>query len=103
MGDAAHLFTPLGGFGMNTGIGDVINLGWKLAAVHRGWAGERLLDTFDSERRPIGARNSALGVHCARKISAWRLPEDIEAPGETAEARRRAFGRVLRRRPQGPV
>ncbi len=92
MGDAAHLFTPLGGFGMNTGIGDVMNLGWKLAAVHRGWAGERLLDTFDSERRPIGARNSALGVHCARKMSAWRLPEDIEAPGETAEARRRAFG-----------
>ena len=38
-GDAAHLFTPLGGLGMNTGIGDVMNLGWKLAAVHQGWAG----------------------------------------------------------------
>ena len=39
VGDAAHLFTPLGGFGMNTGIGDVMNLGWKIAAVHQGWAG----------------------------------------------------------------
>jgi 2-polyprenyl-6-methoxyphenol hydroxylase-like FAD-dependent oxidoreductase len=92
VGDAAHLFTPLGGFGMNTGIGDVMNLGWKLSAAHRGWAGARLLDTFDSERRPIGARNSALGVHCARKMSAWPVPEDIEEPGEAAEARRRAFG-----------
>ena len=92
LGDAAHLFTPLGGFGMNTGIGDVMNLGWKLSAVHRGWAGERLLDTFDQERRPIGARNSALGVHCAREMSAWPVPEDVEAAGEAAEARRRAFG-----------
>jgi 2-polyprenyl-6-methoxyphenol hydroxylase-like FAD-dependent oxidoreductase len=91
-GDAAHLFTPLGGFGMNTGIGDVMNLGWKLTAVHEGWAGERLLDTFERERHPIGLRNSRLGVHCARKMSAWPVPEDIEQPGEAAEARRRAFG-----------
>jgi 2-polyprenyl-6-methoxyphenol hydroxylase-like FAD-dependent oxidoreductase len=92
VGDAAHLFTPLGGFGMNTGIGDVMNLGWKIAAVHQGWAGANLLDTFDLERRPIGLRNSKLGVHCARKMSAWPVPEDVEEPGEAAAARRRAFG-----------
>jgi 2-polyprenyl-6-methoxyphenol hydroxylase-like FAD-dependent oxidoreductase len=57
-GDAAHLFTPLGGLGMNTGISDVMNVGWKLAAVHEGWAGPRLIDTYETERRPIGVRNS---------------------------------------------
>src|SRR5215470_1209736 len=60
-GDAAHLYTPLGGLGMNTGIGDVMNLGWKLAAVHQGWDGPRLIDSYEIERRPIGVRNSLLG------------------------------------------
>ena len=43
-GDAAHLFTPTGGMGMNTGVDDAANLGWKLAAVLEGWGGERLLE-----------------------------------------------------------
>jgi 2-polyprenyl-6-methoxyphenol hydroxylase-like FAD-dependent oxidoreductase len=53
-GDAAHIHSPAGGQGMNTGIQDVINLGWKLAAVIRGERGPQLLDTYDTERRPIG-------------------------------------------------
>ncbi|WP_410586033.1 FAD-dependent monooxygenase [Amycolatopsis sp. lyj-23] len=53
-GDAAHVHPPAGGFGANTGIHDAHNLAWKLAAVLRGWAGERLLDSYDAERRPLG-------------------------------------------------
>jgi 2-polyprenyl-6-methoxyphenol hydroxylase-like FAD-dependent oxidoreductase len=54
-GDAAHVHSPLGGQGLNTGIGDAMNLGWKLAATIRGWAPDGLLDTYTDERHPIGA------------------------------------------------
>ena len=54
-GDAAHVHSPLGGQGMNTGIGDAINLGWKLAAATRGCAPPWLLDTYENERHPVGA------------------------------------------------
>lgn len=52
-GDAAHIHSPVGGQGMNTGIGDAENLGWKLALVVSGRADERLLDTYEAERRPV--------------------------------------------------
>jgi 2-polyprenyl-6-methoxyphenol hydroxylase-like FAD-dependent oxidoreductase len=54
-GDAAHVHSPLGGQGMNTGIGDAMNLGWKLAGVVRGWAPVSLLDSYTAERHPVGA------------------------------------------------
>jgi 2-polyprenyl-6-methoxyphenol hydroxylase-like FAD-dependent oxidoreductase len=54
-GDAAHVHSPLGGQGLNTGIGDAINLGWKLAATIQGWAPKILLDTYTRERHPVGA------------------------------------------------
>ena len=91
-GDAAHLFTPLGGLGMNAGIGDVMNLGWKLAAVHQGWAGPRLLDSYEIERRPMGVRNSQLGIQCTRVMDGWVLPPRFEDDGAEADATRRAFG-----------
>ncbi len=91
-GDAAHLFTPLGGFGMNTGIGDAVNIGWKLAALYEGWGGEALISTYEAERRPIGLRNTQIGVKCSKRKGQWALPADIEADGAEAEARRRAFG-----------
>jgi len=53
VGDAAHVTTPIGGLGMNCGIGDVDNLSWKLAAVIAGWANESLLDTYEPERQPV--------------------------------------------------
>jgi 2-polyprenyl-6-methoxyphenol hydroxylase-like FAD-dependent oxidoreductase len=53
-GDAAHEMPPTGGFGLNTGVQDVHNLAWKLAAVLKGWAKPELLDTYDTERRPWG-------------------------------------------------
>jgi hypothetical protein len=54
-GDAAHIHPPTGGQGLNLGIQDSFNLGWKLAAQIRGWAPETLLDTYQAERRPVAA------------------------------------------------
>ncbi|MGX1546209.1 FAD-dependent monooxygenase [Streptomyces adustus] len=54
-GDAAHVHSPFGGQGLNLGVGDAMNLGWKLAAVVRGWAPADLLDSYTAERHPIGA------------------------------------------------
>ncbi|MFF1695861.1 FAD-dependent monooxygenase [Streptomyces sp. NPDC058257] len=53
-GDAAHIHFPAAGQGLNTGLQDAMNLGWKLAGAVKGWAGDELLDTYDAERRPVG-------------------------------------------------
>ncbi|MGW0778467.1 rifampin monooxygenase [Streptomyces sp. NPDC002835] len=55
-GDAAHIHPPTGGQGLNLGVQDAFNLGWKLAAAVNGWAPEGLLDTYHAERHPVGAR-----------------------------------------------
>ncbi|HEV2780496.1 MAG TPA: FAD-dependent monooxygenase [Actinophytocola sp.] len=55
-GDAAHIHLPAGGQGLSMGVQDAVNLGWKLAATIKGWAPEGLLDTYHSERHPVGAR-----------------------------------------------
>ncbi|MEE9256848.1 MAG: FAD-dependent monooxygenase [bacterium] len=77
-GDSVHLFTPTGGFGMNTGIDDTANLAWKLAARHQGWAGPGLLDTYETERRPIGVRNTSESYRMARLVSNLRVPGTVE-------------------------
>ena len=56
-GDAAHQFIPTGGYGLNTGIADAVNLGWKLAALVKGWGGEALLSSYEAERRPVAIRS----------------------------------------------
>jgi putative polyketide hydroxylase len=61
-GDAAHRMTPAGGVGMNTGIQDAHNLGWKLAGVLQGWAAPALLDTYEQERMPVGRANMLRSV-----------------------------------------
>lgn len=58
-GDAAHLNHPASGLGLNTGLSDATNIGWKLAATIQGWGGARLLDSYEAERRPIAAQNVA--------------------------------------------
>lgn len=56
VGDAAHIHSPAGGQGMNTGLGDAVNLGWKLAAVVNGWSEPKILDSYNEERRPFGVQ-----------------------------------------------
>jgi 2-polyprenyl-6-methoxyphenol hydroxylase-like FAD-dependent oxidoreductase len=68
-GDAAHLVIPTGGLGMNTGVGDAIDLSWKLAATLEGWGGPQLLASYEEERRPIGLRN----VKASRAAMSGRL------------------------------
>ena len=55
-GDVCHLHPPFGGFGMNMGIGDAVDLGWKIAATLQGWGGPGLLTSYDPERRPVHER-----------------------------------------------
>lgn len=62
-GDSAHTMSPTGGLGMNTGLGDVDNLGWKVQASLEGWAGPKLMASYSTERQPIGARNAAFSAH----------------------------------------
>ena len=87
-GDAAHLVIPTGGLGMNTGAGDAIDLGWKLAGALRGWAGPELLDAYELERRPIGVRNVAASTKAARGRRSWRDGYRPEMFDDTSEGRR---------------
>lgn len=68
-GDAAHQFFPTGGHGANTGLGDAVDLGWKLAAVINGWGGPRLLDSYEAERRPVALFNREM---CFNLLEVWR-------------------------------
>jgi 2-polyprenyl-6-methoxyphenol hydroxylase-like FAD-dependent oxidoreductase len=93
-GDAAHLFCPFGGFNMNTGISDVGNLGWKLAARLQGWGGEALLDSYSDERQPMAVRNAnEATVNLERLVGAvgevmtTGIPEG-DSPEDEAERRR---------------
>ena len=80
-GDAVHTMIPTGGYGMNTGLGDAINLGWKLAAAVHGWGGPHLLASYEVERRPIGERNRTACVENAMVILQYRDMVD-GVPGE---------------------
>ncbi len=68
VGDAVHQLPPTGGFGMNSGVQDAHNLAWKLAAVLNGWAGARLLDTYESERRTIALGNATWSLTNFRSV-----------------------------------
>jgi hypothetical protein len=89
-GDSVHLFTPTGGFGMNTGVDDAANLGWKLAALVQGWGGPRLLGSYEAERRPIGIRNTTAARLFSSHVGTLQIPPEIEEDSPRgAEARRR--------------
>jgi len=91
LGDAAHQLSPTGALGMNTGIADAVDLGWKLAAVLGGWGGDRLLDTYDLERRPVGARN-------VRMATEFYLEHGAFAEGTAAIEEDSARGTAMRLR-----
>lgn len=94
-GDSAHLFTPTGGFGMNTGIDDAANLAWKLAAVHQGWADETILDSYETERRPIGIRNTKACRVLASDVATIKVPEELEDDTEAGAKARSRLGAHL--------
>jgi 2-polyprenyl-6-methoxyphenol hydroxylase-like FAD-dependent oxidoreductase len=77
-GDAAHLYTPTGGYGLNTGIDDSSNLAWKLAAVISGWGGEGLLASYEYERRKTALRSSEV----ARGLGKTRIKVEVPAVAE---------------------
>ncbi|GES65436.1 monooxygenase, FAD-binding [Aspergillus terreus] len=86
-GDAAHSFPPTGGLGLNSGLGDVHNLAYKLAAVHRGTATETSLDTYQAERRPIALVNSQQSVKNGKKI--FRLLKSLGTTDPNVDVARR--------------
>lgn len=94
-GDAAHLFTPTGGMGYNTSVDDAVNLGWKLAAVVQGWAGEGLLDSYQAERKPIGHRNTAFARSMADSIGGIKVPPNVDDNTPEAEQLREKMGAAL--------
>ena len=69
VGDAAHQNPPWGGHGYNTGIGDAVNLAWKIAAVRNGWAPAELLDSYEAERRPVAEKTIELAATNMRSLS----------------------------------
>lgn len=93
-GDAAHLWVPYAGYGMNAGIADALNLGWLLGARLQGWADEQVLDAYEAERQPITEQVSRFAMDHAQKMIRARsaVPQDIEAPGPQGEALRAAVG-----------
>jgi 2-polyprenyl-6-methoxyphenol hydroxylase-like FAD-dependent oxidoreductase len=94
-GDAAHVMSPTGGFGMNTGIGDAVDLSWKLAAVLEGWGGRGLLDSYGPERRPVAVRNmTESSGNLARMLSPRLDPPGavLSDPTPTGDRARSEFG-----------
>jgi 2-polyprenyl-6-methoxyphenol hydroxylase-like FAD-dependent oxidoreductase len=87
-GDAAHLMSPTGGLGMNTGIQDAADLGWKLEAVWRGWGGDKLLASYEAERRPVAIRNVTESSRNLQRMLSTRArrppPEIFQSDGEAA-------------------
>ncbi|MGH8781635.1 FAD-dependent monooxygenase [Paraburkholderia sp.] len=94
-GDAAHLFTPTGGLGYNTGIDDAANLAWKLDASIRGDGGERLIDSYEVERHPVALRNTAFARAFADSIGHVSVPANLLDDSDAGVASRDALGAFL--------
>jgi len=93
-GDAAHLWVPYAGYGMNAGIADAMNLSWLLAATVNGWASPAILDAYEAERHPITDQVSRYAMNHAQKAIAERLgiPAEVDDEGPEADALRRKIG-----------
>ncbi|MGW5398701.1 FAD-dependent monooxygenase [Streptomyces sp. NPDC003952] len=91
-GDAAHLNPPFGGHGLNTGIGDAVDLGWKLAAVLEGWGGAGVLDSYESERRPVQEQVIREATGNMAVLSTELLADNLAAADHAGTGARRAAG-----------
>lgn len=93
-GDAAHLWLPYAGYGMNAGIADALNLSWLLAARLQGWGTEAMLDAYQAERQPITEQVSHFAMNHAQEMMRARraVPSGIEAPGPEGDALRAEVG-----------
>ena len=95
-GDAVHLVIPTGGLGMNSGVGDAIDLGWKLAATLQGWGGPQLLASYEKERRPVGVRNVAASRYASLGRRKWRaLWRDLDELVRVAEVEQRKSNEMI--------
>jgi 2-polyprenyl-6-methoxyphenol hydroxylase-like FAD-dependent oxidoreductase len=94
-GDAAHLWVPMAGYGMNAGIADAANLAWLLAAHLSGWAPAGILDAHEAERLPITEQVSVFAMNHALSLSRQRseVPDNIDADDEAGEQARLALGK----------
>lgn len=97
VGDAAHTLSPSGGFGMNTGISNAVNLAWKLAAAVHGWAGPGLLDTYGTECRPIALRSLEEANVNLRRTLDRSLPDGLSDDTAAGERIRAEMGQRLAR------
>jgi 2-polyprenyl-6-methoxyphenol hydroxylase-like FAD-dependent oxidoreductase len=91
-GDAVHTMSPTGGFGMNTGIADVADLGWKLDAALRGWGGAGLLDSYDLERRPAGWRNVNAAADIFKSLITEMDFTSVDRPDADGDRARQILG-----------
>ncbi|WP_300400424.1 FAD-dependent monooxygenase [Nocardioides sp.] len=87
-GDAAHLVIPTGGLGMNSGVGDAVDLAWKLAGTVHGWGGPGLLDSYEPERRRVGERNVRASGWAAEGLGLWRALVTADVAEATSEGER---------------
>ncbi len=92
IGDACHLHPPFGGYGMNMGVADGVDLGWKLAAMLQGWGGPVLLDSYEIERRKIHAEVIAEAASNHAILSNELLAEGLDEPGSAGDAARAVVG-----------
>src|SRR5262249_5428909 len=94
-GDAAHLWIPHAGYGMNAGIADAANLAWMLAAALRGWAPITILNAYEAERQPITEQASYFMAGIADEVARQRrgIPVEIEAEGPVGDAVRAQIGK----------
>ena len=94
-GDSAHAHPPNGGLGMNTGLQDAFDLGWKLSATIQGWGGPALLESYDPERRPASARAAEVSLSNYRRLIDGTKHADILAPTPAGDIARREIGARL--------
>lgn len=95
-GDSTHAMSPTGGMGMNTGMQEVLDLGWKLEGLLKGWGGPKLLRSYETERRPIAQRNIGFST---QNFKAWLdTPNTAAVCDDTEEGERirKALGQRLR-------